>query len=336
MLNSPSDYEFVNVSNVGSFIHGQVLPVRYAASSTSGAATCTYEDYLYLLEAYYERMNLEQEGQNNIQPSIRTVIAGAAEATTWNQTVGTIGRFINKNSTFPLSLTQLSSTSSNVDDTIENKSITLYAPKYSQYTIRSKSTRRLEGWCRRFYDYHQLTRYTKRMSSIGTGGMFTNFIGTATRRVYRSDGSSSDSTETYNFYGGTEGWSYYYSANSYSETIYSPSITKMATLKMPHAKSATMLMRVRIHVNGSTLAAYCYPLEMSVSDGNILMDNLNWVQDVTRDVLSKHGYEYITDFKGKDLLPQTPSTIVVYVGEGLLVVDFDFPADYSNWSWQPT
>ena len=60
MLNSASDYDFVDVSNVGSFIRGRPLPVRY--TSSSGIAICAYEDYLYLLEAYNERLNLEQDG----------------------------------------------------------------------------------------------------------------------------------------------------------------------------------------------------------------------------------------------------------------------------------
>lgn len=341
MLNSASDYEFVDVSNIGSFIHGKPLPVRYTSSSTSGAATCAYEDYLYLLEAYYERMNLEQDGQNNIQPAVRTVVAGAAEATTWTRPIGSIGgygsiQFINKDSTIPMSLTQLGSPDSRSADAIGNQSFTLYAPKYSQYMIRSKSARKLEGWCRRFYDYHLLTRAAKNMQSNGTGGMFTNFTGVITTRTYRSDGSSSDRTQTLNFNSTYSGWSYYYTSSSNSEAIYTPSITKMPALKMPHAKSATMIVRGLLRVDGTSIAAYSYPVEMDVSNGNISMSDINWVQEITKTILSKHGYEYITDFKGKDALPQTNSTIVVEVGDGNLIVDFDFPADYNSWNWQPS
>lgn len=174
------------------------------------------------------------------------------------------------------------------------------------------------------------------MSGITTNGVFANFTGTTTRRLYRGDDETSDTTETFNFSGNIEGWSYYYATTSNTETIYTPHITKMSTLKMPYAKSATMLVRGSLMVNGTYIAAYSYPVEMDVSDGNISMNRLTWVQDITSSILQKHGYEYITDFKGKASLPETNNTIVVYVGDGYLIVDFDFPADYNSWSWQPS
>lgn len=115
MLNTPSDYEFVNVSDVGSFIHGEVLPVRFNASSSSGKfATCAYEDYLYLLESYYERINYDQDGQNNITPANRTLSASYVRPLHWPYTVGYLagsigsGCYINPNSTIITSLTEIS------------------------------------------------------------------------------------------------------------------------------------------------------------------------------------------------------------------------------------
>jgi len=148
---------------------------------------------------------------------------------------------------------------------------------YGQDSIRSKSLRNLDSWCRKFYDYHQLTRGVKNMTGIAANGLFTNFTGTTTRRLYRGDDETSDTTETFNFSGNIEGWSYYYATTSNTETIYTPHITKMSTLKMPYAKSATMLVRGSLMVNGTYIAAYSYPVEMDVSDGNISMSSLTWV-----------------------------------------------------------
>ena len=110
-----ADYEFVNVSDVGSFIHGEVLPVRFNASSSSGKfATCAYEDYLYLLESYYERINYDQDGQNNITPANRTLSASYVRPLHWPYTVGYLagsigsGCYINPNSTIITSLTEIS------------------------------------------------------------------------------------------------------------------------------------------------------------------------------------------------------------------------------------
>ena len=113
MLNSPSDYEFINVSDVGSFIHGNVLPVRFTAASSGGKyATCNYEDYLYLLEAYYERMNYDQDGQNNISPANRTLSASYIRPMHWPYGVGSFpgvndSLYINPQSILISTLTEL-------------------------------------------------------------------------------------------------------------------------------------------------------------------------------------------------------------------------------------
>lgn len=56
MLASPSDYEFVDVSRVGHYINGSFLPTVNPKSAT---ALLCYEAYLFMLEAWYERMNID-------------------------------------------------------------------------------------------------------------------------------------------------------------------------------------------------------------------------------------------------------------------------------------
>lgn len=339
MLNSASDYEFVDVSNAGSFIHGKPLPVRYTSSSTSGAATCAYEDYLYLLEAYYERMNPEQVGTNNITPSPRTVVAAAAEATTWTQSVGVIPtynnsqHYINSSSTWPMALTQISTSSGRTSTALSGYALTLTAPKYSSYFIRSKSTRSIEGWCRRFYDYHMLKRLAKGMMYINATGAITSFAGTTTRRTYRSDGTYSDTTTPYTF-SNYSGWGYYYTASANSQTIYSPNYTLMQSLNLPHVSSATMLATCSLMVGGSYVGTWCKPIPLNISNGSVSFSNSNWITEFAKEIVELNGYQYIVSFQGQGA--QQSDIIIAEIGDCLLIADFDFPADYQTWSWQPS
>jgi hypothetical protein len=73
MLNSASDYKFVDTSGIAGLIHGNILPVThpnsYAISPTY------YEDYLFLLEAYNERNQLNSAGDNDVVPAPRVYYA---------------------------------------------------------------------------------------------------------------------------------------------------------------------------------------------------------------------------------------------------------------------
>lgn len=75
---------------------------------------------------------------------------------------------------------------------------------------------------------------------------------------------------------------------------------------------------------------------MLVSNGNISFPDQTFVTSLTRSILSQNGYEYITSFVGRDAITGTEPSIQVDVGDGTLIIDFDFPADYKNWSWRPT
>lgn len=136
---------------------------------------------------------------------------------------------------------------------VENIGMTLTAPKYSSYTIQSNTDRNLEGWCRRFYDYHMLTRLGKGLLLVSaSGGLFTSFTGVATERYYypHVEGQEDryrDYTTTFDFANGMYGWSYYRtsgksSSGAASETIYAPNYVLPPSFHIPHAKSATMLI----------------------------------------------------------------------------------------------
>lgn len=73
MLSSASDYKFVNATPVADRIHGNVMPVL---QPTASPAVAYFENYLYILEAYYERYNPESAGDNNIAVPPRTISHG--------------------------------------------------------------------------------------------------------------------------------------------------------------------------------------------------------------------------------------------------------------------
>lgn len=73
MLYTASDYKFVNATPVSDRINGNILPI---VNPTSPTAQLYFENYLFLLEAFFERMNPEQEGQNSITPPVRTLNGG--------------------------------------------------------------------------------------------------------------------------------------------------------------------------------------------------------------------------------------------------------------------
>ena len=72
MLYNASDYKFVNVAPVANRIHGNIMPI---VNPTSSTAQIYFENYLFFLEAFYERYNVEQAGQNTIGVPVRTLDA---------------------------------------------------------------------------------------------------------------------------------------------------------------------------------------------------------------------------------------------------------------------
>lgn len=65
MLDNPSGYEFIDVSDVGHYIDGKFIPTVNPKSAT---ALLYYEAYLFMLEAWYERMNVDGIGTRSISP----------------------------------------------------------------------------------------------------------------------------------------------------------------------------------------------------------------------------------------------------------------------------
>ena len=79
MLNSASDYKFVDASSVSNMIHGNIIPVTDPDANTP--APLYFENYLFLLEAFYERQNPElSAGSSSISVPPRTLNGGNIRA----------------------------------------------------------------------------------------------------------------------------------------------------------------------------------------------------------------------------------------------------------------
>ena len=79
MLDGSGDYDWVNVSGI-SDISGDVLPARDEAGDGSWQIL-DYEDYLFLLEAYYERTNWDSTPSSLIRIISSSVLITPIPAT---------------------------------------------------------------------------------------------------------------------------------------------------------------------------------------------------------------------------------------------------------------
>jgi hypothetical protein len=71
MLTQAEDYKFVKTDDISRFINGDIMPIVFPTKGTK--ALVRFEDYLFLLEGFYERMNPELAEDNRVIPPVRTL-----------------------------------------------------------------------------------------------------------------------------------------------------------------------------------------------------------------------------------------------------------------------
>ena len=64
MLNSASDYEYLDMTGLDDVIHGDIIPV-INPNAGDGGTPLLWEDVLYLKDAALERSYISQDGQNS-------------------------------------------------------------------------------------------------------------------------------------------------------------------------------------------------------------------------------------------------------------------------------
>ena len=338
MLTSASDYKFVNATPAAGMINGNILPVTHPAGNP---APMYFEDYLFLLEAFYERMNPESAGLQNISVPIRTLNGGnirALDITTsglYNGTVivgpivsrfGYRADYINKSTSVPTSDVKIGySNKIHLGDYLQN--YTLIAPEtrqpYSAMRPRSSPYSILFGEYVRckFWAFDNMCRLLVPIAFIDFATSMTGTYYTESGSVdsYRNINLNTSYLNSYQFY--TSGRNGIYLRYKIDSITYRTSF-----FTFPYAKSAKLIYSGTVYSYGEDNqrdGAYIWTyIDLTVGNGGDII--------VPTDVLETMSSRMISlGVKNNAAVSfETPQ----------LLVDFEFPArlDGVNWNWQPS
>lgn len=344
MLYNASDYKFVDAAPVSDRINGNILPI---VNPTSQTAQIYFEDYLFLLEAYYERMNPESEGLNNITVPVRTLNGGNLYALNLNsrslsgsnttiagpqlgyRNDGTY--YVSPNTTYP---------SNHVNTGYEEDS-TYYIYSFLQnwmnpcpelkapyYTMRpyNNPSRLLSDFIRvKFWSFNNMT---KMLIGLRPGDWATKMV----HQTLKPDGSVNyeyDEGLTNTTISYVRGYSK--GRDSQGQTVEYQLFKTIVTYKQsfftfPYATNATLIWKCSIEQMGgessSTKKFVWGTKSLSISNGAIQVPT-NMLETICDDACTISGR-------------QMNSTIDIY--QFYLIVDFAFPARLNgvSWSWQPS
>lgn len=343
MLNNASDYKFVDATPVSDRIHGNILPV---VNPTSGTAQIYFEDYLFLLEAYYERMNPESEGLNNITVPVRTLNGGnlyalnlnsqslsASNTTIAGPVIGyrNDGTFyVSPNTTYPNNHVN---TGYAEDSTYYiysflqnwlNPCPELKAPYYAMRPYTNPS-RLLSEFIRvKFWSFQHMS---KLLIGLRGGDWATKMV----HQTLKPDGSVNHEYEEglanssfsfvrgYNTGRDDQGQSVEYQ-------LFKTIVTyKQSFFTFPYATNATLIWKSSVEVNGDSSSTKKYvwgTKSLSISNGAIQVPS-NMLETICDDACTICG---------------RPTTSIIDIYQFYLLVDFEFPARLNgiSWNWQPT
>ena len=337
MLYTASDYKFVNATPVADRINGNILPIT---NPTGNPAPIYFEDYLFLFEAFSERMNPESAGQQNISVPVRTLNGGnirALDITTtgfYNGTVivgpivsrlGYRTDYINKSTVVPVSDIKIGYYNKiNIGDYLQG--YTLIAPEtrlpYSSMRPLSRPYSILFGEYVRckFWTFNNMSRL---LVPIGFLDFATSMVGTyytesGSVDSYRNINLNTSYLDSYQFY--TSGRNGIYLRYKIDSITYRDSF-----FTFPYAKSAKLIYSGTAYSYGEDNqrdGTYIWTyIDLTVgSDGSIV---------VPSDVLETMSSRLISlgSKNNAGVSLETPQ----------LLVDFEFPArlDGITWNWQP-
>jgi hypothetical protein len=64
------------------------------------------------------------------------------------------------------------------------------------------------------------------------------------------------------------------------------------------------------------------------------LPNSTWINTAVQQILQTNNVPYITSFQGHEV--GVVDNTSIYMGRFFMIIDFDFPANYTSWNWQPT
>lgn len=314
MLDSASDYQYVDVSRLGGYIDGDVLPVR--SQNGAGTSVCKYEDYLFLLEAYNERVHADQAGTNSVSAASRTVTASSINSTRFQSVNVAWGNYINRNSGIPSGIVE----APDINSALSGTSLTLHSP----YT-RSPSFRFLDSLRERFDDAHALSKARCPFDPITTlfsSGSYAYTVYYDNGRPPRDDGSGSTVSEFFYSYASQQNGSY--STERFLAVTYGENDPVMSNYV--NAASAKMLVQIEYYDFASTYRRFVAPVDCVVSNGSLSVPSGWWV-DVGKAIAQIVGKQYYES--APNVFDPNQNMSLRLMTSSAFIIDFDFPADYT-------
>lgn len=343
MLYNASDYKFVDTSQLAGKIHGNILPI---VNPTSQTAQLYLENYLFLLEAYHERMHPESRGNNDVVADIslsgRNLYAlnlnsqslGASNTTIAGPVIGyrnDATYYVSPSTTYPSSHvnTGYSEDSSyyiyNFMQNWTNPCPELKAPYYAMRPFANPS-RLLSEFIRvKFWSFQHMR---KLLIGLRGGDWATKMV----HQTLKPDGSVSYESEeglsnsTFSYIRG-----YSNGQDDQGQSVEYQLFRTIVTYKnsfftFPYATNAALIWKCSVDQKGgesSDTRKYVWGTKsLSVSNGAIQVPS-NMLETICDDACTISGR------------PMN-STISIY--PFYLIVDFEFPARLNGvyWNWQPT
>ena len=318
MITSASGYEFVNVTNpsLAGFISGHILPKRDLDANGS-SRDVKYEDYLFLLEALYERNNWGAVPSVTVTPARRSLMESALRGAVIG--TSTAAGYIDRNATLPtvlVSTTQALSILQTLNAAVSLLPVTITRD------LNPDNVRKM------FLNLSLLKRSWKSLSWTDIATSWTD------TRIY----THSDNTTTTNtpISYPDRLWSHG-NATRVGSPYDSISITYNTSLgTFKHATAAWLLVKLVtvLYQQGSIATNTWYDiisLPCSVTNNGVV--SVPSLSSLASAACYEHGINYTT---GPSYISSGGGS--VEITDYLLAVYNDFPAeiDSLNWNWQPT
>lgn len=302
-----------------------------------------YEDYLFLLEGFYERMNPESEGDNNVLPATRTLYRSKILGTMFSPisifisgpSIGYVNQrayYINPESIISLApiienTTGIGATKQILGDYITDVRLDAVAYYYPKRPFYSGKSPLWSDYIRaRYYDLKNATRM---YFDLYVGDLATS----STTYYYRKDGSVESSFTDYlgnNIFGTmilTQNYVEDDERRSFKRSECKLNL-KEKLFTMPYAKSAKLIYisQPQSSAGSSTSYQMISSIDLDVMNGEIKCPS-NLIDTIINDSLQAVGLQLydVTKFVSLSLYKCS------------LLVDFDFPAnlDGIDWDWEP-
>lgn len=327
MISVYTDYDWVDVADVASYITGDILPVRMKRN-TGAEKLLRYEDYLFLLEALYERANWSAVPSASVTPAGRTLnraaMGGAAIA---YDIYGRFHDFVDRDFVFPIQNWYGTYTNTSVQAALGIQNVALEEVNLSFGQIPDLN---LERICKMFWNVKQCKRT---LTQIPIGDIATM---TQTATYVKSDGSTGPS----DVYTGDWNGNIYNSGAATrvgSENERCSIVLKQPLVAAaPYATSATLFMLLygSTNVLGSSSSPSYGVVKYSCGVSNGVISTPNFTIDGLAQRISSATN-----------VPYNPAPYYHDDGksygmgcvDAALVVEHDFPTEIDSvgWNWSP-